>query len=90
MVDSTFSFNESTSIAGVGTFNSAGRGSRHELMAGAYVSGTLSYEFTPHTSIFTGVQFQDLGKFKQTVGGRQAQLDLSKSVFITLGLGYKF
>ncbi len=90
VVDSTFSFNESTSIAGAGIFSSAGRGSHSDLLVGAFVSGNLAYAITPRTSVFVGAQFQHLGDFKQTVGGRQAQLDLSKSIFVTAGVGFNF
>jgi hypothetical protein len=36
------------------------------------------------------VQFQYLGDFNQSVGGRSAQLDLSQSIFCVLGLELHF
>jgi hypothetical protein len=35
-------------------------------------------------------QFEDLGTYTQNLNGKQAALDLSSSIFVTLGLSYSF
>ena len=37
-----------------------------------------------------GAQFEDVGQYTQTLNGKQATLDLSKSIFVTVGLSYSF
>jgi hypothetical protein len=36
------------------------------------------------------VQFQDLGTYNHNYNGRSAQLDLSQSVFIKVGISFDF
>jgi hypothetical protein len=35
-------------------------------------------------------QFEDLGTCTQNLNGKQATLDLSSSIFVTLGISYSF
>lgn len=37
-----------------------------------------------------GAPFEDVGRYTQTLHGKQATLDLSKSIFVTIGLSYSF
>lgn len=87
-VNSDFSFTENISLAGVPT--SSGTGSHNDLKIGYYVSGSVSYQFSKNWNAFGGVQFQDLGKYSHQVNGREAVLDLSKSVFVSVGVGFSF
>jgi hypothetical protein len=41
-------------------------------------------------ALVDGVQFEDLGTYTQNLNGKQAVLDLSNSIFVTLGLSYSF
>jgi hypothetical protein len=87
-VDSQFSYTESISVAGVPT--STGSSSHNAVLVGGYVSGSVSYQINKYWNAFGSVQFQDLGKYTQTVNGRQAVLDLSKTTFVSVGLGFSF
>lgn len=35
-------------------------------------------------------QYQNLGTYQHSFGGRQVEVDLRNSIFVTLGLGYSF
>jgi hypothetical protein len=90
-VDSDFQYTESVTITGVGTsaFRSGGN-SQSELMVGGYVSATVSYAISKSVGVFTSVQFQDVGLFTQSVGAKSAELDLSASIFVALGVSVSF
>ncbi|MGO8929778.1 MAG: hypothetical protein ACLQU3_23170 [Limisphaerales bacterium] len=81
VVDSTFAFNETTS---------SGSSSSTGYQVGGYAEAGLAYRVCSAASLFGGVQFQSLGDFNQSVGGRRAQLDLSQSIFCVLGFEFHF
>ena len=89
-VNSDFGFNESTAVSGFGSYNGSASGSHDDLLLGGYAAGAFSYSVTRDWAAFAGAQFQDLGRYTQTEGGRQAVLDLSQAVFVTLGVSYSF
>jgi hypothetical protein len=41
-------------------------------------------------TLITGVQFQRLGKHRVQAGGKEASLDLTRAVFLSVGLTYTF
>ena len=45
---------------------------------------------TQRATAFVGVQYQALGKYEHTEGGKKAVLDLNQSIFFSVGLGYAF
>lgn len=89
VVDGTFAFNETTTTT-LGATSSSGSTSRTGCQVGAYAEAGLAYRVCRAASLFGGVQFQSLGNFNQSVGGRGAQLDLSQSVFCVLGIEFRF
>ena len=89
-VDSTFQFNESVTLRGVGTLSNGGSTSDSEVVWGGYVGGTLSCAVTDRVNIFAGAQFQALGDFTQKIGNTKAELNLGESVFVTAGVGFSF
>ena len=90
-VDSDFGFTETVTIPGVGSVVAhSGYGSDSDWLVGGYVGGTLSLAMSQKTRVFAGAQFQDVGTFSQIAGGRKAELDLGKSIFVTLGVSYEF
>jgi len=89
-VNSRFTFNETVTIPGFNPINSSGSGSDTGFLVGGYASGNLSYAFTSSWSAFAGVQYQHLGRFHQEVSGKQAELDLGKSLFVNIGVGFSF
>jgi hypothetical protein len=90
-VDSDFQYSETVALNGVGWAQSrAGGSSRGELLVGGQVAGTISYAFSRSLSTFASAQFQDVGRFTQSVGGKTAELDLQAGVFVLLGLSCSF
>lgn len=91
IVDSEFKFSERTTIGGKGTpALRSGRDTTCDVLAGWYAGAQCAWALDEQWSVFGGVQYQDVGHFTQTAAGAKADLDLSKSVFVTLGIGYRF
>ena len=78
VVDSTFAVNETTTTSSTA------------CQVGAYAEAGLAYRVAKAASLFAGAQFQYLGDFNQSVGGRSVQLDLSQSIFCLVGLELHF
>lgn len=89
-VTSDFSFTETIEAGSVILPTRRGAGSHSDLLVGGYVEGNVSYALTQSAGLFAGVQFQDLGRYAQSVNRREAVLDLSRSIFATLGFSYSF
>jgi hypothetical protein len=103
-VQSQFKFNETVSVPSVATtvppavpggppansVTRVGAGSHSDFLFGGYVAGNFSYAFNKSWSALASAQFQDVGRFSQKLGGKQADLDLSESIFVTIGVGYSF
>jgi hypothetical protein len=89
-VHGDFKFNETVSIPGVGSVASSGSGSRTDWLFGGYAGANLSYAFNKSWSAAIGAQYQNVGRFSEQVGGKRAELDLSNSIFVTVGIGYSF
>jgi hypothetical protein len=88
-LDATFSWQESATLGGT-TLNTSGSGSHDDWRVGGYVAGTITVALNDRWSLFGSAQYQYLGRFKQVVGGKEAVVDLTKSVFVTVGLGWSF
>ena len=89
-VNSNFKFNQIVTIAGVGTQSQSGSGSHSGWLPGGYVAGNISVALSDKWALVGGVQFEDLGTYTQNLNGKEATLDLSNSIFVTLGLSYSF
>ncbi|MDB6028334.1 MAG: hypothetical protein JWM68_4557 [Verrucomicrobiales bacterium] len=89
-VSSDFQFRETVNIAGIGTSSRSGSSSEDAFMAGGYVSGNVSFQLTDKFSLFTGVQFYNLGTHTQEANGKSAELDLGTSIGVVLGGSYSF
>ena len=89
LVDSTFTFSDSTSTAG-GVSKASGSNQTTDALVGFYGEAGLAYHIMPSASLFAGGQFQYLGQFNQTAEGRQAQLDLRRSIFFVVGVQWHF
>ena len=90
LLDGSASRKETASLAGGGTMVSSGGGSDFGLLWGGYLSAKVSWQLSERWSAEGGVQYQYLGTYEHNFGGQVVQLDLSKSMFITIGLGYSF
>ena len=89
-VNSTFSFNETVTIPGVGSVASRASGSATDWLPGGYVAGNFSVALSESWSFVAGAQFQNVGRYTQTLKGREATMDLSKTIFVTVGVTYSF
>lgn len=90
LVCDSASWNETINVTGGGTATSTGRGSDTGLLLGGYASAKATWHLSERWSLDGGVQFQSLGVYNHSLGGRKVELDLSKSIFIVIGLGYSF
>jgi hypothetical protein len=84
------SWQESITVPGVGTTTGSGNGSDFDVLWGGYISLDASYQFDKHWGVEGGVQFEDLGKYKHNFSGREVDLNLSRSVFVQVGVSYSF
>jgi hypothetical protein len=89
-VDSDFSYSEGVIIPSVGATPHSGSGWSSAWIAGGYVAGSFSVALSESWALVAGAQFEDLGRYTQNVNGKEATLDLSNSVFATVGLTYSF
>jgi hypothetical protein len=89
-VNSEFTYQETTTISGVGTSTSSGQGSQSDLLVGVYAGGSVSCALSDHFGAFAGAQYQNVGEYVHNLNGRKAVLDLSKSIFVTIGLSYSY
>jgi hypothetical protein len=85
MVDSDFTFIENNAGA-----TASGSNTRTGFLVGAYAEAGFAYRICHAASVFTGAQFQYLGNFHQTAGGRSAQLNFGQTIFYELGLQFQF
>ncbi len=91
IVDANANWSETITLpGGGGSTTTSGSGSDTQVMWGYYVGLDGTYRFNDHWGVDLGVQFQDLGTYDHNFGGRTAELDLSQSVFINVGVSYSF
>lgn len=89
-VSSEFSWHESVAIAGAGTLSGGGQGRKGDVLAGYYLGAKFNVELSERATVYAGVQYQNLGEFSHRENGRRAVLDLSQSIFFSIGVGYAF
>ena len=89
-VNSEFSYSETTTLPGLPASTVKAHGWHSGLQVGGYAGATLSCSLSPSTRLFAGGEFEDVGNFTQNLNGRQAVLDLSRTVLVTFGLSYSF
>ena len=65
-------------------------GTENDALAGCHLGAMFNVELTERTTAYVGVQYQNIGEFDHTENGRKAVLDLSKSIFFSIGFGYAF
>jgi len=88
LVHSQFSYQENVPL--YPSLSSSGEGRDDDLLVGGYVSGRFLYFVSDDVSVFAGGQWQGMSQYRQTVGGKEAQLDVGGRVFFTAGLGFSF
>lgn len=87
---SDLTYQETITVPGLGSVNASGRGSDTKFLYGAYAGATAVYQFAEDWHLSAGVQWQTLGHYRHNFGARGIELDLTKSIMVSLGLGYSF
>ncbi|MBI3879466.1 MAG: hypothetical protein HY301_05310 [Verrucomicrobia bacterium] len=90
ILDGRASWNETVTLAPLGSATSAGHGSHTAVLWGGYAGANVAWQFKERWSLIGGAQFQTLGTYRHNFGGRGVEVDLGESIFVTLGLGYSF
>jgi hypothetical protein len=90
LLDANDSWKQTVTIPGNPAVISNGGGGDLDLLWGGYVGLEADYQFSGHWGISGGVQFQDLGQYHHSFGGREVDLDLSRSLFFLIGVSYNF
>jgi len=68
----------------------SGGGDAFQMLWGYYASLDATWQINKRWAVDGAVQFQDLGKFSKSFQGRQVELDLSRSLFMEIGISYSF
>ena len=68
----------------------SGHGKDSEMLLGYYVGANVAWHLNKRWDVTAGVQYQDVGTYSKPVGNRQVELDLGQSVFVSVGLSFKF
>lgn len=75
---------------GGGSITTHGGGDDFDVLYGFYAGLDALYQFNERWGLDVGVQYQDLGTYDHNFGGRTVELDLSRSVFVQVGVSYSF
>lgn len=89
VLDVNTTWNETLAV-GSAQYPFSGSGHDSGFRVGGYIAAEAEYDFANHWSAIGGVQFQSLGNYERAISGRDVEIDLSNSIFVTLGLSYKF
>jgi hypothetical protein len=90
-LDNSVSWNETVNFTAGGSLpTDIGRGSDQELLCGFYLAANAYWHLSEHWSAAGSVQYQNLGTYEHTFGTRKAELDLSSSIFVSIGVSYNF
>jgi len=61
-----------------------------DALFGGYAGANLNYKFDNRWNATFGAQFESLGTRSHSAGGHKYELDLTKSVYLSFGVGYSF
>jgi hypothetical protein len=89
-VVSDFSYQESTSIQQLDSFQRSASDRERDFLGGAYARAGFGIHFSRNMMASLGVQYNYLGTFSHQVEGRHAAVDLKSALFIALGVGVSF
>jgi hypothetical protein len=91
LLDSSASWKETLTLPGGGGSSTfSGGGNDFTPLCGGYISLDADYQFTRRWDIEADMQFQDIGTYSHSFGGRGVELDLSRSVYLEVGVSYSF
>lgn len=89
-VNSDFKYSETVSVPGGTAQTRKGDGSHSDLLVGGYVGGNVLFALNETVNLSAGVQFQSNGTYSHKENGKEAELDLGQTVFLSLGVGFSF
>jgi opacity protein-like surface antigen len=89
LINASASWSQSLTVNSA-TSSFSGSGSGADVLLGYYVGANAAYHLSKRWDLNAGLEYQDVGTYQKTVGARQVQLDLSQSVYLTIGVSYKF
>lgn len=90
-LDNSVEWNETVAFTSGGALPAdVGHGSDQELLWGFYLAANANWRLSERWSAVGSLQYQNLGTYEHTFGTRKAELDLSKSLFVTVGVSYNF
>ena len=89
-VNSQFSFHETVNIPGAGSVGRQASGTGTGWLPGGYIAGNFSWALSDAWALVAGAQFEDVGRYTQTLDGKTATLDLSRAIFVNIGVSYSF
>ena len=90
LLDANESWQQTLMPSGGGSSTASGGGDAFETLWGYYASVDATWQINHRWALDGALQFQDLGKFTHSFQGRQVELDLSRSLFVELGISYSF
>jgi hypothetical protein len=88
-LDVDASWNETLSVGAV-QYPFSGHGHDSALRFGYYLAANAEYQFNEDWSLVGGVQYQSLSDYQKAIAGRDVEINLRNSIFVTLGLSYRF
>jgi hypothetical protein len=89
-LDGDASWNEAAMVNGVTGPSISGSGHGSHMLWGFYAEGDFSWQFAKRWSAVVAAQYQDLGKYNHSFGGREVEVNLRNSVFFTAGISWSF
>lgn len=87
IVDGRYGYIESNPMQGV---TSLARASSTDVLPGVFVSAQATVRLAKQVNVFAGLQFQSADSYQITAGSKQAEMDLSRSLYFSAGVSYSF
>jgi hypothetical protein len=90
IVDGNASWSQTLTVSGVTDPTYSGHAKDCDVLWGWYVGGNITWHMDRRWDVTGGVQYQDVGIYRQNVGARRAELDLGQSIFVSIGISRRF
>jgi hypothetical protein len=87
---SRFAYSETVFLPELDPVERSGSRSSDGWLVGGYLETRVSVAVSGRVSVFTGVQYQNLGEFTQETDGKRARLDLRQGFFVHGGASFHF
>lgn len=90
LLDGRFSYDETLVFENGGKASGTGSKGQMNFVYGGYVSAIFHFFIQPDADIYAGAEFLSLGHQHYDLGGREANLDLSKGIQFVAGIHWPF